>query len=96
MDTNVGKYGSKLSGGQRQIVWIIRTIIQNPDIVLLDEPTSAIDEKTKDIVHNLLKVVMRGKTIIMVTHDPFLKQFADRVIELKHGAIINDSPIKNQ
>lgn len=96
MDTNVGKYGSKLSGGQRQIVWIIRTIIQNPDIVLLDEPTSAIDEKTKDIVHNLLKVVMRGKTIIMVTHDPFLKQFADRVIELKHGAIVNDYAIQNK
>ena len=91
IDTNVGKYGSKISGGQRQIVWIVRTILQNPDVVLMDEPTASIDEKTKDIVHNLLTVLMKGKTIVMVTHDAYLMKVADRVVEMKHGSVISDS-----
>lgn len=90
MDTNVGKYGSKLSGGQRQIVWILRTIIQNPPIILMDEPTASIDENTKEIVHNLLELLMKEKTIIMVTHDPFLLKFTDRVVEMKHGKVVSD------
>jgi ABC-type multidrug transport system fused ATPase/permease subunit len=90
IDTSVGKYGSKISGGQRQIVWIVRTILQSPDIVLMDEPTASIDEKTKEIVNNLLTVLMKGKTIIMVTHDSYLMKLADRVIEMKHGEVVND------
>jgi ABC-type bacteriocin/lantibiotic exporter with double-glycine peptidase domain len=89
MDTNVGKYGSKISGGQRQIVWILRTILQNPPIILMDEPTASIDETTKVIVHNLLTVLMKDKTVIMVTHDPFLLKFTNRTIEMKHGKVIN-------
>jgi ATP-binding cassette subfamily C protein LapB len=89
MDTNVGKYGSKISGGQRQIVWILRTILQNPPIILMDEPTASIDETTKGIVHNLLTVLMKDKTVIMVTHDPFLLKFTNRTIEMKHGKVIN-------
>lgn len=91
VDTNVGKYGSKISGGQRQIVWIVRTILQDPDIILMDEPTASIDEKTKDIVNNLLTVLMKNKTIIMVTHDAYLMKLANRVIEMKHGVVVNDS-----
>lgn len=90
IDTAVGKYGSKVSGGQRQIIWLIRTIIQNPDIILMDEPTSSIDEKTKAIIHQLSQVLMKEKTVIMVTHDAFLKQYADRIIEMRHGAVIKD------
>lgn len=90
LDTEVGKYGSKLSGGQRQIVWIVRTILQNPDIIVMDEPTSAIDEGTKQTVHKLLSAMMVKKTVVMVTHDPFLVKFADRIIEISDGAIIRD------
>ena len=90
IDTPVGKYGSKVSGGQRQIIWLLRTILQNPDIILMDEPTSSIDEKTKEIVNRLCTVLMKEKTVIMVTHDAFLTQFADRVIYMRHGEIIDD------
>lgn len=96
LDTEVGKYGSKLSGGQRQIVWIVRTMLQNPDIVVMDEPTSAIDESTKDTVQLLLRIMMQDKTVVMVTHDPFLTKFADRVIEISDGAIVRDKTQKNQ
>lgn len=90
MDEDVGKYGSKLSGGQRQIIWILRTIIQNPEIVIMDEPTSAIDESTKEIVQKLLSYLMTKKTVIMVTHDMYLEKFSDRVIEIEDGRIIQD------
>jgi ATP-binding cassette, subfamily B, bacterial MsbA len=69
IDANVGKNGSKLSGGQRQIVWILRVLLQNPRILLLDEPTASIDEKTKEMVAELLKRVMENRTVIMVSHD---------------------------
>lgn len=95
LDTDVGKYGSKLSGGQRQIVWIVRTMLQNPDIVVMDEPTSAIDENTKDTVQLLLSMVMQAKTVIMVTHDPFLTRFADRIIEISDGGIVRDDLTKH-
>jgi len=90
LDTPVGKYGSKLSGGQRQIIWILRAYLQETDVVLMDEPTSAIDEHTKDIVLQLLQTIMVHKTVIMVTHDPYLKKLADRVVELNKGVIISD------
>lgn len=87
LDTRVGKYGSNLSGGQRQIVWILRALLQDTDIVLLDEPTSAIDESTKDIVRNLLKSLMKDKTVILVTHDRELIDLADETIEIHDGHI---------
>lgn len=90
IDSIVGKYGSKVSGGQRQIIWLVRTIIQDPDIILMDEPTSSIDEKTKEIVHRLCTILMKQKTVIMVTHDAFLTRYADRIIEMKHGVIVKD------
>lgn len=90
LETIVGKLGSRISGGQRQIVWILRTILQDPRYIMMDEPTAAIDEETKEVVHRLLQVAMRGKTVIMVTHDPFLLRFADRVIEVRHGEVVRD------
>lgn len=90
LDTNVGKDGSKLSGGQRQIVWILRVILQQPDIILMDEPTSAVDNRTKVILQHLISKALMNKTVIMVTHDEQLKKFADRVIEISDGQIIND------
>lgn len=94
LDTNVGKYGSKLSGGQRQIVWILKVILLNPEYVILDEPTSSIDKSTKDIVHYLLKYVMKDKTVIMVTHDMHLKSLANRIISLDEGVITKDVRIE--
>jgi ABC-type multidrug transport system fused ATPase/permease subunit len=93
LDTPVGIHGSKLSGGQRQIVWILKSILMNPEIIIMDEPTSAIDDATKSIVHHLLKKVMVGKTVIMITHDPYLLKFANRILTLKEGRIINDARV---
>lgn len=87
LESSAGKNGSHLSGGQRQIVWILRVMLQNPELLLLDEPTASIDDKTKDMVINLLKHVMQGRTVIMVTHDPSLTSFATRILSLDHGTL---------
>ena len=82
LDTNVGVGGNKLSGGQRQIVWLLRVILQNPDVVIFDEPTSALDDDTKEIVHKMITSIIKNKTIIMITHDTYLYDFADNIIKL--------------
>lgn len=89
LDTECGKNGSKLSGGQRQIVTIMRVMLQNPEVVLLDEPTSAIDENTKSHVMHLLQKVMENKTVIMVTHDDALTKHADIIITLDSGKLVS-------
>ena len=88
LDTKIGKNGSKLSGGQRQIVWIIRTYFQNPDIIILDEPTASLDEKSKDVIKLLLNVLMKEKTTIIVTHDDSLLEMADRKLYVREGRIV--------
>jgi ABC-type multidrug transport system fused ATPase/permease subunit len=82
LDTKVGVMGSRLSGGQRQIVHIVRLFLSNPDIIILDEPTSALDVDTKKIVMDLLVNAMKDRTVIMVTHDEALKEYANHVIHL--------------
>lgn len=82
LDTPVGKEGSKLSGGQKQIVAIIRALIQNKSIILLDEPTSSLDTETKDKLIDLLKEI-KNKTILVVTHDKDLLEVFDDFIIFK-------------
>jgi ATP-binding cassette subfamily C protein LapB len=79
--TNVGKEGSKLSGGQKQIVSLIRAIIYDKKILLLDEPTSSLDSETKKIFMDLIKK-MEGKTIIVVTHDKTIYDLFDDIVEV--------------
>jgi ATP-binding cassette subfamily B protein len=88
LQTNVGNGGSKLSGGQRQIVWILRVMLQNPEVIILDEPTSALDENTKPIVQRMLEHIIKNKTTIMITHDQFLYKLADNIYKLKDGKFI--------
>lgn len=90
LDTVIGKNGSKLSGGQRQLVWCLRVLLSKPHILILDEPTSSIDEKTKNILRNMLNDIMNNKTVIMITHDPYLMKLADRVVTMNNGFIIDD------
>ncbi|MDD3041457.1 MAG: ABC transporter ATP-binding protein [Methanosarcinaceae archaeon] len=89
---------SQLSGGQQQRVSIARALACSPEVVLADEPTGALDSVTGSevmaILHRLWKE--NGKTIIMVTHDMHLAQYARRHIELKDGAIIRDEINENQ
>ncbi len=79
-----------LSGGQKQRVAIARAIVNNPDIILADEPTGALDTKTGEVIFNLLKTLSdNGKTVIIITHDKDIAQKCERVIEISDGKILN-------
>lgn len=86
------KLPNQLSGGQQQRTAIGRAIVKNPDILLCDEPTGALDYKTSKEILKLLEDVNQkyGNTIIMVTHNDAIKQMADRVIRFKDGQIRKD------
>ncbi|MGH4051924.1 MAG: ABC transporter ATP-binding protein [Clostridium sp.] len=79
---------SQLSGGQQQRIAIARALINNPYVILADEPTGALDSKTREEIMNILKKLNEeNKTIIMVTHDHDLTKYASKVIHLKDGVI---------
>lgn len=87
---------TQLSGGQQQRVSIARSLAADPEIILADEPTGALDSKTgQDVIKMLHKLWEKGKTIIMVTHDLHLANYAHTHIELKDGEIIKISENKN-
>ena len=86
------KKPNQLSGGQMQRVAIARALVNNPSIVLADEPTGALDTKTSIQVMDLLKEVAKDRLVVMVTHNPELaKEYANRIVNLKDGVIVNDS-----
>lgn len=86
------KKPNQLSGGQMQRVAIARALVNNPDIILADEPTGALDSKTSIQIMDLIKEIAKDKLVIMVTHNPELaKQYSTRIIELKDGKKISDS-----
>lgn len=83
LDMPVGKHGSRLSGGQRQIVWMLRVLLMNPEVILMDEPTASIDYKTKEFINNLFDMdIMKNKTVIIVSHDRSLDKYADRIVAI--------------
>jgi ABC-type bacteriocin/lantibiotic exporter with double-glycine peptidase domain len=82
IDTPVGKNGSKISGGQKQIIWFLRIYLQNPDILLMDEPTASLSPESKETLWTLIKEGFKGKTIIMSSHDDFLIKLATRKVKM--------------
>ncbi|MFC3832750.1 MULTISPECIES: ABC transporter ATP-binding protein [Deinococcus] len=92
LDTVVGERGVRLSGGQRQRLSIARTLLARPTILLLDEPTSAVDAESETQVVAALGELMRGRTALIVTHRLSLARTADRVIVLAGGQIVDDGP----
>lgn len=92
LEKEIHKYPNQLSGGQMQRVAIARAIVNNPDIILADEPTGALDSKTARQIVSLLKVLSRNHLVIMVTHNQELANtFATRIISLLDGKVISDS-----
>ena len=86
------KRPNQLSGGQMQRVAIARAIIHDPEIILADEPTGALDSTTSIQIMDLLKEISKDKLIIMVTHNKELAvQYSDRIIEFKDGEVENDT-----
>jgi len=90
MEDQALKPANKLSGGQQQRVAIARALINDPLIIMGDEPTGNLDSKNTDIVFDIFKDLTRsfGQTIIAVTHDDEFAQKSDRTIEMKDGNII--------
>lgn len=89
---HINKRPNQLSGGQMQRVAIARALVNNPEIILADEPTGALDSETSIQIMELLKEIAKDKLVIMVTHNPEIAQkYSTRIIELKDGLIIKDS-----
>ena len=92
LEEHINKRPNQLSGGQMQRVAIARALVNNPEIILADEPTGALDSETSIQIMELLKEIAKDKLVIMVTHNSEIAQkYSTRIIELKDGLIIKDS-----
>jgi ATP-binding cassette subfamily C protein LapB len=91
-DMPVGEHGSRLSGGQRQAVALARALVQDAPMLLLDEPTGAMDNSSEEHVRRELKRVTEGKTLLLITHRASLLDLVERVIVVDAGQIVADGP----
>lgn len=91
-DMPIGERGESLSGGQRQAVGIARAVLNDSPILLLDEPSSAMDHQSEDLLKARLRRFTTGKTVILVTHRTSLLELVDRLIVVDNGQIMADGP----
>ena len=100
LSNRLNHFPNQLSGGEQQRVTIARALVNNPDILLLDEPTGDLDTKNADIVMSLLMELnlLQGITMIMVTHDVALKNYGQKIVRVIDGKIhhVNDVPLKDR
>jgi len=97
LEEHLNKFPNECSGGQQQRIAIARALILNPRVLLIDEPTAALDQENTMIVSELLRELnKKGLTVIVITHDlPFAQTICRRVIELNQGEIIQDTDASN-
>jgi len=90
LNARVGADGSGVSGGQRQLIWMMKLLFFDPAYVIMDEPTASLDQESKELMLILLDSVVkkRGKTVLIVTHDPSLKEVVDHVVSIKDGEAV--------
>ena len=93
LEDRLYNFPSQLSGGERQRVAIARALAKNPDLLLIDEPTGQLDQESGRSIVKIIRNVAKEhhKTVMLVTHDPELMPFADRIIELRSGKIVKDT-----
>jgi len=92
LEKHINKKPNQLSGGQMQRVAIARALVNNPDIILADEPTGALDSETSKQIMDLLKNVAKDKLVIMVTHNPEIaEKYSTRIIRLRDGKVVDDT-----
>jgi len=91
-DLAIGERGESLSGGQRQAVGIARAVLNDPPMLLLDEPSSAMDHQSEEALKTRLRKFAIGKTVLLVTHRNSLLDLADRLIVMDNGQIMADGP----
>jgi putative ABC transport system ATP-binding protein len=95
LDTRMHHKPNELSGGQRQRVAIARALVNNPSIILADEPTGNLDSKTGvEIMALFDELQSKGNTIVLVTHEPDIAEYAHRVVHIRDGEIASDEPSK--
>jgi putative ABC transport system ATP-binding protein len=91
LDDRIEHKPAELSGGQRQRVAIARSLINDPSLILADEPTGNLDSKTSvEIMDIFSDLHQKGRTIVMITHDPEMEQYVDRVVHIRDGNIGNN------
>jgi len=93
--TIAGKNGTNVSGGQRQIIFLLRCILRNNPIIILDEPTSALDDTNRSHIMNILSHLFINKTVFIISHDKHILSFVDRIISFKNGSIHYDKLVKS-
>ena len=86
--TVTGERGVKLSGGQRQRIGVARAFLANPEVLLMDEPTSSVEPESERIIQESLFALMKGRTVFLSSHRPSLLQRADRVLHLEEGRLV--------
>jgi len=87
---------AKLSGGQKQRIAIARALVNAPDVIFADEPTGNLDSKSGAQVMEILDGLNQaGRTVVLVTHETYTAEFANRIIRLKDGVVESDEPVKN-
>jgi ATP-binding cassette subfamily C protein LapB len=91
-DRPVGERGQQLSGGQRQAVLLARALLLDPQILLFDEPTSAMDNTSEEVLRSRLHTWVQGKTMLLITHRSSMLSLVDRLVVLDNGHIVADGP----
>ena len=89
MQTIVGERGTKLSGGQRQRISLARAMINKPEVLILDEPTSSLDKESEELIFDSLKKISKFMTIIIISHDSKIISLSDKKYFIKDGNIIS-------
>ncbi|RMH34748.1 MAG: ATP-binding cassette domain-containing protein [Nitrospirae bacterium] len=91
-DTVIGEQGCTMSGGQRQRICLARAFIKRPSILILDEPTSAVDPVSASLIHRAIAQSQQGKTILFIAHQLTAMHQFDQILVLHHGRIVEHGP----